>query len=80
MWKHILSFKPLFFSTAWADERTPNGPSYLRKRGLRILSVDGGGIRGIIPLQILRSLEEKTGKKVPLFKFLFLLTSFTHLF
>ena len=30
----------------------------------RILSIDGGGVRGIIPARILQAIEEKTGKPV----------------
>ncbi len=31
---------------------------------LRILSIDGGGIRGIIPARILQAIEEETGKHI----------------
>ncbi len=35
----------------------------LQQKSLRILSIDGGGIRGIIPLMFLAKLEEQTGKR-----------------
>ena len=34
------------------------------KGGSRILFLDGGGIRGLIQLELLRKLEEETGRKV----------------
>ncbi|KAF6721228.1 Calcium-independent phospholipase A2-gamma [Oryzias melastigma] len=36
----------------------------VQSRGIRVLSIDGGGTRGVIPLEILKMLEDKTGKKV----------------
>ncbi|KTF71446.1 hypothetical protein cypCar_00037870 [Cyprinus carpio] len=36
----------------------------VRKRGVRILSIDGGGTRGLLALQTLRRLQEVSGKPV----------------
>ncbi|XP_054751008.2 calcium-independent phospholipase A2-gamma-like [Lytechinus pictus] len=38
--------------------------SPVHNRGIRILSVDGGGSRGIIAIEILRELEKQSGKPV----------------
>jgi len=32
------------------------------EKSIKVLAIDGGGIRGIIPAVILRELQERTGK------------------
>uniref|UniRef100_A0A8C2KQ67 PNPLA domain-containing protein n=1 Tax=Cyprinus carpio TaxID=7962 RepID=A0A8C2KQ67_CYPCA len=36
----------------------------VRGHGVRVLSIDGGGTKGLVPLQVLKQLEAQTGKRV----------------
>ncbi|XP_016100675.1 calcium-independent phospholipase A2-gamma-like [Sinocyclocheilus grahami] len=36
----------------------------VRGCGVRVLSIDGGGTKGLVPLQVLKQLEAQTGKRV----------------
>jgi predicted acylesterase/phospholipase RssA len=40
------------------------GRKPIRGRGLRILSLDGGGMKGMAEVTVLRELEARTGKRV----------------
>ena len=33
--------------------------------GIRVLSLDGGGVRGIVELEVMQRLEEEIGLKIP---------------
>ena len=37
---------------------------YRKRCGSRILCLDGGGVKGLIQLEVLRQIEERTGKKI----------------
>ena len=39
--------------------RSPDAP------GIRILALDGGGIRGLVSLEILKAIQKLSGKQVP---------------
>ncbi len=47
-----------------AEEPTPLAHGGERPRPLRILSIDGGGIRGILPAMVLADIERRTGKPI----------------
>lgn len=41
-----------------------NGKRRIQGRGLRVLALDGGGMKGMTEVTILRELEKRTGKRV----------------
>lgn len=47
-----------------AETRKIQGPLSEYSKTVRILTIDGGGARGIIPLYVLQYLEKKTGKPI----------------
>ena len=46
------------------DTGAPRSASLPLRRGLRILSMDGGGVRGLMEVEMLRKIEADTGKRV----------------
>lgn len=63
LWSHALSrnCRPIFL---WENTSTdpPKPLDLSQKKVIRILSINGGGARGIIPLMVLADLESRTGK------------------
>ena len=41
-----------------------HGPYPCRKENIRVLSIDGGGIRGIVPAALLAEIERRTQKPI----------------
>ena len=68
----IFALALLFSLPSWSMDDPPSTASKIsdEKKVVRILTIDGGGVRGIIPITILESMEEKLqmnlGKKVSL--------------
>ncbi|MBX7146729.1 MAG: patatin-like phospholipase family protein [Alphaproteobacteria bacterium] len=46
------------------DVRKTSSRDSTPKKPIRILSIDGGGIRGLIPAMVLADIEKRTGKKI----------------
>lgn len=55
--------------TAWRDEHSQLIRLKPRCAGVRILTLDGGGVRGIMELAILEKLEARIGLEVPIREF-----------
>ncbi|CAG7831143.1 unnamed protein product [Allacma fusca] len=36
----------------------------VKGQGIKVLSIDGGGVRGLVAIEVLRMIEQRTGKKV----------------
>lgn len=62
--KHYALFLLLWANMGYALADTTPASSTMAAKQFRILSIDGGGVRGVIPARILQAIEEKTGKRV----------------
>lgn len=40
------------------------GRGLIKKRGIRVLSMDGGGMKGIAAVRLLKELERRSGKRI----------------
>jgi len=52
------------FSSASFDDGLSASTDTISKQKFRILSIDGGGVRGIIPARILQEIEARVGKRI----------------
>ncbi|KAF2096172.1 FabD/lysophospholipase-like protein [Rhizodiscina lignyota] len=60
---HTLEGYGLWFTEPWEIKLKPD------LSGIRILSLDGGGVRGIVELEVLRALELYLGGRIPIQSF-----------